>query len=138
MQHGYHQIRIDQENYTAHRLACLYMTGSFPPLDIDHINGVRDDNRWINIRCVSRAVNHKNRALASNNTSGVTGVKWEKRRCKWIAEIKLDRKVRYLGQFDDFDEAVRVRKAAEKELGFHEHHGLARKLYDGTHKKAPG
>ena len=63
---GYHYIRINKSNYLAHRLACLYVTGSFPDNHIDHINHNRSDNRFINLREVKRADNQKNKSKNKN------------------------------------------------------------------------
>jgi len=58
-----------------HRLAWLLQTGSWPSNEIDHINGVRDDNRWSNLRDVSRAVNmqnqHKKRGKSTDLPVGI-------------------------------------------------------------------
>ncbi len=49
---GYLTMMVCGRVYKAHRLAFLYMTGSFPPEEVDHINGIRDDNRWACLRAV--------------------------------------------------------------------------------------
>ena len=51
---GYLRIRIDGRYYYSHRLAWLYQFGEWPSEDLDHINGVRDDNLIANLRCASR------------------------------------------------------------------------------------
>ncbi|EOA5908665.1 AP2 domain-containing protein, partial [Salmonella enterica subsp. enterica serovar Brandenburg] len=65
-------------------------------------------------------------SIGVNNTSGALGVWREKRRNKWVAEIKVDRRKIHLGQFDNFDEAVAARKDAEVKYGLHENHGKKR------------
>ena len=50
---GYIQIKIKQKIYQAHRLAWLYVYGEWPKGQIDHINGIRDDNRIENLRDVT-------------------------------------------------------------------------------------
>lgn len=120
---GYCMITIDKKPLLAHRLAFLYMTGSFPLLDVDHISGERSDNSWLNLRDVSKVENHRNRRMHKSNTSGVTGVRWMKLPQKWVAEIRYDYKLRHLGLFSDKFDAICARKKAEVELGFHYNHG---------------
>ena len=120
---GYARIWIDGKDYMAHRLAWLYMYGAFPQNQIDHINGNPLDNRILNLRDVDQAENHKNKRRQSNNSSGVTGVRWNKQAGKWVAYINVDGKQIYFGLFEDFFEAVCARKSAENKYGFHENHG---------------
>ena len=77
---GYIIVSIDSVRYKAHRLIWFYMTGKWPDT-IDHINRVKDDNRWANLRNVSHQENHKNRPIQANNKSGVAGVCWIKKSC---------------------------------------------------------
>ena len=109
----------------AHHVAWAYMTGGWPVLDIDHINGDRSDNRWVNLREVSRAVNLRNAKRKSTNTSGHNGVRWRADCGKWRAEITLDGRNTHLGYFADLESAVAARKAAEVGHGFTARHGLA-------------
>lgn len=120
---GYIKICINKIQYHAHRLAWLYMTGEWPKKELDHINGVRSDNKWKNLREVTRTENNMNQKISSANTSGYIGVHWAKREQKWNAYIKKNRKRKHLGYFDNYEEAVAARKKAEKEYGFHANHG---------------
>ena len=69
---GYLTMMVCGRVYKAHRLAFLYMTGSFPPEEVDHINGIRDDNRWANLRAVSHVENSKNQKTPKSNTTTLT------------------------------------------------------------------
>jgi hypothetical protein len=108
---GYVIVRIARKDYKAHRLAYFYMTKEWPSGIMDHINRIRSDNRWINLRTVTEPLNLVNKSDLKNNTSGVKGVHWEKGRRKWVARLSSKVKKR----FDTFEEAVRARKHWESE-----------------------
>lgn len=107
----------------AHRVVWAFAHGSWPTGFIDHVNGNRSDNRIENLRDVSSGTNGKNKAQNTRNVSGVTGVSWCKERRRWRAKITSDYETTILGHFEDFDEAVRVRREAEREKNFHPNHG---------------
>jgi len=71
---GWLRVKIDYKHYKLHRLAFLYMEGRFPPEEVDHINGVRDDNRWCNLRKATRQQNCFNKRSKGNAQTGYTGV----------------------------------------------------------------
>jgi len=120
---GYLNIKVNTKRYPAHRLAFLYMDGAFPECQVDHINGLRTDNRWNNLRSVSVSDNAKNKRLQKNNKSGVTGVFRESGRKKWVSKIVVDKRHIKIGSYMEFHEAVEARKLAEMHYGFHENHG---------------
>lgn len=120
---GYWRAAVDGVHYAAHRIAWKLVTGRDPNVEIDHINGDRADNRWSNLREVSRKVNRQNAQRNKNNTSGVTGVCWFKPTKAWQVRIGHNYQKLCLGYFKDFDEAVKVRLAAEKKFKFHPTHG---------------
>lgn len=120
---GYLQIGIDGRLYRAHRIAWLIACDAWPEDQIDHINGIRTDNRLENLRCVTCQGNRRNAAIRSNNTSGIAGVHWNKSTGAWQARIAIDGKYRHIGFFDDIKDAALARKESEKKHGFHENHG---------------
>lgn len=120
---GYITVRVAGVLYYAHRLAVLYMTGTWPVGLVDHNNRVRHDNRWSNLKLATAQENQRNAGKSKNNTSGVTGVIWDRRRKRWFAQITIDRKSRFLGYFDDISSAALARKAAECVHNFHPNHG---------------
>lgn len=86
----------------------------FPNNIIDHINHDTSDNRKSNLRIVTSSQNGMNRKILSNNSSGVTGVKWCKRDNVWEVNIGYKNQRKYIGRYKSFDEAVKARKNAEE------------------------
>ena len=112
---GYIRTRIKGRDYQAHRLAWLYMHKTLPINEIDHINGIRDDNRLINLREATKTQCLRNQKIRSDNTSGLKGVSWDKDKEKWVARIQVSGKPKYLGPFTDKHEAhAAYCKAADK------------------------
>lgn len=116
---GYVMIYYKKKCYISHRLAWLYMTGDYPFV-IDHINGVRSDNRYVNLRSSSVLENNRNRGIGSNS-SGCLGVSFVKNR--WYAYIGVGYKTKHLGSYINIEDAIAARKEAEKMYGFHINHG---------------
>lgn len=103
----------------SHRLAFLYMLGEWPEEEVDHINGDRSDNRWINLRPVTSSENGRNSSVSSRNTSGVVGVSYHKKRKQWRARIAQ----RHLGWFSTKEEAIAARQNDPEFKTFTERHG---------------
>ena len=127
---GYRTIILFNALHYAHRIAWALHYGSWPKNQIDHINHNRGDNRICNLRDVTGLENMKNQSLVNRNTSGVTGVSWDKRSEKWRAVIRHNYRNITIGIFDSFEEAVSARKAAEVKMDFHPNHG--RKLKEAS------
>lgn len=107
-------IHVESCGYGAHRLAWLYVHGSFPKLFIDHINGDPGDNRISNLREVTAMGNSQNvRRQRSGSTSGLLGAA-KGRRGKWESTIKVNKKKRYLGEFKTPQEAHEAYVAAKR------------------------
>lgn len=119
---GYLIVSIDGTRYKVHRIIYKMYYG-VDPNQIDHINGVRTDNRIINLRSVDSQGNNRNKKIHSNNTSGVTGVSWHIRYEKWMAKIVVNGKAIHLGSFTEKSEAISARQDAEMKLKFHKNHG---------------
>jgi hypothetical protein len=101
--HGYIRICVKSKPYAAHRLAWLYTTGRFPKNDIDHINGVRNDNRFYNLREVTRRENQCNRKL--HRDGRLPGCCYKKNVKKWQASITINSKIKHLGNFSSEETA---------------------------------
>ena len=113
---GYRRIRVDYKAYSAHRLVWLYVYGLFPKDQIDHINGIKDDNRLINLRECNRSENNQNVVSSRSSTSKYLGVSWSKQNNKWRADIKINNKNKYLGYFDIEEDAFAAYCKAKAEL----------------------
>jgi|LakMenE01Jun11ns_1017448.scaffolds.fasta_scaffold9941576_4 hypothetical protein len=120
---GYRVFDWKGESIKAHRLIFLLMLGYIPEGQVDHINHDRADNRWINLRVVSKATNSRNLSKYANNSSGTTGISWHKKQQKWVARIMVNNKAVQLGSFESKEEAIAVRQAAVVKYNFHENHG---------------
>jgi len=117
---GYIYITIDGVQVNASRLAFLYMEGYFPETTCDHIDRVRDNNRWKNLREASFVCNTRNASISKNNTSGVVGVSYNKNRDQYESHISVNSKKKHLGWFgvSDFVKAVMARWNGEKKYNY--------------------
>ena len=86
--------------YSVHRIAWVYVYGKEPSDQIDHINGIKTDNRISNLREANNAQNMRNRGKQENNTSGLKGVSFHSHTKKYRATIQVDGKHIHLGLFD--------------------------------------
>lgn len=120
---GYERISLAGRQYYTHRLVWLYHFGAFPVKMIDHINQCKTDNRVENLREASKATNAKNSKRFCNNTSGETGICWNKRLSRWRVYATDGQKQYAGGHFIDFAEAIKARDDLHKKLGFSSLHG---------------
>ena len=104
------------KTYLAHRIAWLIVTGEWPAIGIDHVNGCSRDNRWCNLRLATKSQNAMNRGVQSNNASGLKGVSWHKASKKWQAHISVNGRGKYLGLYEKASEAHAAYCTAAKEL----------------------
>jgi len=118
----YRVIRVNSIKFYAHRLAFLYMTGSLPTKNVDHINGDGTDNRWVNLRDVGQLENSKNCKTRKDSKTGVNGIH-NYNGGRYRVRLMCGGKHRCLGIYDDFFEACCVRKSAEIKHGYHVNHG---------------
>lgn len=107
---GYSAIRVCGRLYKAHRLAWLYIYGETPVV-VDHINGVKSDNRISNLRSCTSKQNAENQRLRSNNRTGHRGVYWSSNEQRYKAQVGHGRSLHFLGTFVNLTDALNaVRK----------------------------
>jgi hypothetical protein len=113
---GYLDIYLAGRSIKAHRLAFLWMYGHWPQNLVDHVNGIRHDNRLINIRPATNAQNQWNRAPSYGTKSGFKGVKYHAKSGKWRAELQVNNRiVRVRGLFDSAELAHRAYQVAARD-----------------------
>src|SRR6266550_6520341 len=111
----YIRIGIARRTYRAHRLAWLWMTSHWPDEEIDHINGVKSDNRWSNLRGATRAQNMRNQGPRKDNTLGVKGV-YKVSPNRYRVEIRHHGKLFRIGLFKTTEEAREAHGALARQL----------------------
>lgn len=115
---GYIVISINNKKISAHRLAWLYMTSEWPGKYIDHINGIKNDNRWCNLREATANQNRLNSRMKCNNKYGLKGISFKKTCNKYVAQAAINGKYFHLGYFKSKEEASEAYNLFAKE-----HHG---------------
>lgn len=115
---GYIRIMIDEKIYPAHRLAWLFEHGYMPENQIDHIDGIRDNNKFKNLREATHSQNQQNRTRVQEGkkVDCPLGVCWKKETSKFVAQIKVREKVKHLGYFKTKEEASKAYIKAKREL----------------------
>ena len=108
--YGYVRGNVYKDKIKFHRL----VTNCNDDMIVDHINHNKLDNRKINLRICNKHENNMNKSILSSNTSGVTGVTFDKNKNKWMAQIGYKGKNIYLGRYTNFEDAVNARKEAEE------------------------
>jgi hypothetical protein len=120
---GYLTGKLLNIDLLAHRVVWAIHYGAWPSKQIDHINGIKTDNRPENLRDVSQSINMRNACISRRNTTGVVGVFYRGSCNKYDAFMKVDGKKKHIGAFDTLEAAAAARKEAGEKYGYHENHG---------------
>lgn len=116
---GYRRFKVGPDHQLAHRVAWKIVHGT-EPIEVDHINGDRGDNRIANLRSVTKAQNQRNAGKRRDNTSGVVGVYWYPKYGKWLAKLggKKTSGSGHIGYFETKEQAIVARQKAEELHGY--------------------
>jgi len=106
---GYMSVSINHNSYLLHRLAWFFINKEWPEV-IDHINGIRDDNRIVNLRDTTQQLNSYNR----HKYKGFKGVHWCNRQKRYIAKIVVNKSTKHIGTFKCPIEAEKAYLEAKK------------------------
>ena len=109
-------VRIRKKLYRAHRVVWLLNTGNWPTNQIDHIDGNPYNNAIANLRECNQSENNQNMVSHKNATSEHIGVCFDRTRKKWMASIAVYGKNKYLGRFDNEQDAIKAYREAKAQL----------------------
>lgn len=105
---GYLVVGIGRVYYLAHRIIWKMKTGSDPADIVDHEDGDRLNNRWLNLREAANGQNIQNSKLRKDNSSGVKGVHWDAKHKAWRAVLTTNGHSVRLGRFKSLEKATSV------------------------------
>jgi len=104
---GYKVVFVKGKQMRSNRVIFAMHHGYFPEY-VDHINGIKDDNRIENLRAATNQTNQYNAKIPSRNTSGIKNVFWDKKSCKWAVFMRINKKPTWIGRFKDIELAELV------------------------------
>lgn len=116
---GYLTAWVKTANVTVHRIAWALTHGAWPMEIVDHINGVKTDNRIANLRLVTPAQSLHNVSQTNDSTSGHRGVVWDPKAQKWCAQAEHEGRRFYFGRYARLEDAVAARHAGAVKLHSH-------------------
>ena len=114
---GYLRVRVDGVRYGVHQIVFCMQNGYIPSM-LDHINGIKTDNRIENLRVATPSQNGYNTKIKSSNTTGVKNVQWVKHMSKWQVRLRINKQIAVIGHFQDLELAELVAMEAR-----HKYHG---------------
>lgn len=111
---GYISTSINETHSKLRMHQLIMNTKDIEGIYADHIYHNKNDNRKSQLRLVTPQQNQFNVTKQKNNTSGHTGVYWHKKHEQWEALIQFNGELKYLGLFDDINDAILAREKAEE------------------------
>ena len=128
--HNYRYWRVSltfngkNSHYYLHRLIWIWHYGNIPTgYEVDHIDLNKSNNKIENLRLITHYENKKKQKFPVNNTSGMQGVYWYPNYNKWLVKIMEKNKPIHIGYYENKADAIKARKAAEIQYGYHKDHG---------------
>jgi hypothetical protein len=116
---GYRYIQLNGKKYPAHHIVWLLETGELPKKQIDHIDGDKLNNNFLNLREVTNKQNTENRGKQKNNKTGYKGVSFNNRLQKYVSQIQHNNQPIYIGVYATAYEAHLAYEKKAKELFTH-------------------
>lgn len=123
-QNGYYRTSVKGKLIYNHRAIFLFHHGYLPKF-LDHINGIKTDNRIENLREATYQQNNENKAMQKNNKSGCRCVFWHKTTNLWVVLIRKNNKQHSFGYYKNYDEACLIANQKRKELHGEFYRGLS-------------
>jgi len=123
---GYLRVRIDGKRYTVHQVVFCMQHGYIPKM-LDHINGIKDDNRIENLREANSSQNGYNTKTPKANTTGTKNVQYIKHMNKYQVRLRINKQNTVIGHFEDLELAQLVAmEARNKYHGVYANHGVTK------------
>ena len=116
MKAGHRQITIFGVTYMAHQLAWFYVKGRWAKSDIDHEDGIPDNNSWTNLRRATASQNIANSKIRKDNKVGLKGVHQLRSTSQYQASIRHNGRKIHLGTFISAKKAHEAYCAAARKL----------------------
>jgi len=115
---GYYHVRLcDNKIIKTKRIHKLvskaYLENPELKKCVDHIDRNKKNNNILNLRYATHSENNKNKGIKKNNTSKCPGVCFFKPTNKWQVQITINGKLKHIGYYDNFNDAVTSRKYQE-------------------------
>jgi hypothetical protein len=115
----YLRVTVNHKKYLLHRVI-FYMMMRRWPLEVDHRDRNRHNNRWFNLREVTHNLNQQNRGLDKRNIAGCSGVMWKSKRKRWRVQVHHNGVTHFIGYYKEKKLAIQARKEAEARCGYGE------------------
>lgn len=122
---GYRKIFINKKLYKAHIVAFCFLGINTENYEVDHINNIREDNRWSNLRLATKENNMANSLIRKDNSSGVKGLNFNKYKNGWVGRVQYNKKRYEIFSKNKEDAIEKLNKLREKLHGSFSNDGIS-------------